>query len=85
LINRQSKIEWIEIEASAAARRWSARAMIAIDKDAAEYHEQIDAGLPAHTTAALYYSHFSRSCMLLHERLVQCTSRFVGSRTIMCG
>jgi LmbE family N-acetylglucosaminyl deacetylase len=37
----------------------------------AAFPEQIELGLAPHAPAALYHSHFPRSRMLLHERLVQ--------------
>jgi LmbE family N-acetylglucosaminyl deacetylase len=43
----------------------------ALAGDAAAFPEQIGAGLAPHTPAALYHSHFPRSSMRLHERLVQ--------------
>jgi LmbE family N-acetylglucosaminyl deacetylase len=46
-------------------------AACALAGDTAAFPEQLDAGLPAHTPAALYHSYFPRSRMLLHERLVQ--------------
>jgi LmbE family N-acetylglucosaminyl deacetylase len=39
--------------------------------DAEVFADQIENGLVPHTPAALYHSHFPRSRMLLHERLVQ--------------
>jgi LmbE family N-acetylglucosaminyl deacetylase len=58
-------------------------AACAVAGDASAFPEQIDAGLAPHTPAALYHSHFPRSPMLLHERLVQWlvaqNQRFLGS------
>jgi len=39
--------------------------------DMAAFPEQLESGLAPHTPAALYHSHFPRSRMLMHERLVQ--------------
>jgi LmbE family N-acetylglucosaminyl deacetylase len=46
-------------------------AACALAGDASAFPEQLDAGLMPHTPAALYYSYFPRSRLLLHERLVQ--------------
>src|SRR6266536_2611720 len=46
-------------------------AACALAGDTAAFPEQIEIGLAPHTPAALYHSHFPRSRMLLHERLVQ--------------
>lgn len=45
-------------------------AACALAGDGAAFPEQIEGGLAPHTPAALYQSHFPRSRMLLHERLV---------------
>jgi LmbE family N-acetylglucosaminyl deacetylase len=46
-------------------------AACALAGNTAAFPEQIEIGLAPHTPAALYHSHFPRSRMLLHERLVQ--------------
>src|SRR5215212_9596500 len=46
-------------------------AACALAGDTVAFPEQFELGLAPHTPAALYHSHFPRSRMLLHERLVQ--------------
>src|SRR5690349_15200816 len=47
-------------------------AACALAGDPAAFPDQLDAGLAPHTPAALYHSHFPRSPLLLHQRLVHC-------------